>query len=499
MASPDHTAQPAGDSRQFKRELGLLSSTMIVIGSMIGSGIFIVSADMARTLGSPGWMLLTWVITGIMTIIGALSYGELAGMMPQAGGQYVYLREAFNPLTGFLYGWTLFLVIQSGSIAAVGVAFAKFTAVFFPSLGEKIVVLTLFGRPVTAAQIVAITSVLLLSAVNMRGIKEGKIVQDIFTFLKIASLLVLIVLGLFVASNASAIAANFSDMWTATWTRLGEGGLISVEPLSGLMLPAAIGVALVGSLFAADAWNNVTFTAGEVINPKRTIPLSLVIGTSVVILIYLLTNVAYLVILPMAGSPGATDVAGQGIQFAASDRVGTAAAWGIFGAPAEYIMAALIMISTFGCNNGMILSAARVYYAMAKDGLFFRRAGTLNGYGVPGWALAIQALWTSLLCLSGTYSDLLDYVIFAVLIFYILTIIGLYRLRRIRPDAPRPYRAFGYPVMPALYILAASAICIDLLIFKTSNTWPGVVIVLLGIPVYFIWKKFPPKAEAGPV
>lgn len=475
--------------REFKRELGLLSSTMIVIGSMIGSGIFIVSADMARTVGSPGLLLLTWIITGGVTLIAALSYGELAGMMPHAGGQYVYLREAYNPLIGFLYGWTLFMVIQSGTIAAVAVAFAKFLGVFVPALGEKAVVLGVFGFSITAAQIVAILSVVVLTIINVRGVREGKLVQDFFTIVKIAGLLVLIALGFIIGRNAAAMELNFSAFWDASWTKIAGDTISSVEPLSGLMIPVAIGVAMVGSLFSSDAWNNITFTAGEVINPKRNIPLSLAIGTAVVTLIYVVANLSYIMVLPLIGTPDALDVAGRGIQFAVSDRVGTAVAHGIFGAPAEYIMAAMIMVSTFGCNNGLILAGARVYYAMAKDSLFFRSAGMLNRRAVPGWALWAQAVWTSLLCLSGTYGELLDYVIFAVLIFYILTIFGIFRLRKRRPDAERPYRAFGYPVLPVLYIVIALAICIDLLVYKPSYTWPGLIIVLIGVPVYYGWRK----------
>jgi basic amino acid/polyamine antiporter, APA family len=475
--------------REFRRELGLLSSTMIVVGSMIGSGIFIVSADIARTVGSPGFLLLTWVITGVVTLIAAMSYGELAGMMPQAGGQYVYLREAYNPLIGFLYGWTLFMVIQSGTIAAVAVAFAKFLGVFVPALGEKAVVLTLAGRNITAAQLVAIASVLVLTLINIGGIRQGKRVQDFFTLAKIVALVALIALGFVIGRSALATDMNFSSFWTASWTKLAKGAVTSVQPLSGMMIPIAIGVAMVGSLFSSDAWNNITFTAGEVIHPKRNIPLSLAIGTGIVTLIYLLANLAYILVLPLAGAPGAADVAGRGISFAVSDRVGTAVASAIFGAPGEFIMAALIMVSTFGCNNGLILAGARVYYAMARDGLFFRQAGSLNRHAVPSWALVAQAVWTSLLCLSGTYGDLLDYVVFAVLIFYCLTIFGIFRLRRLRPDAERPYKAFGYPVLPIVYIVIAVAICLDLLVYKPEYTWPGLIIVLVGVPVYFGWRK----------
>ncbi|MGA3285934.1 MAG: amino acid permease [Bacteroidota bacterium] len=477
-------------SHQFKRGLGLLDSTMIVIGSMIGSGIFIVSADIGRIVGAPGYLLLVWLITGVMTVIAALSYGELAGMMPHVGGQYAYLREAYNPFIAFLYGWALFLVIQTGTIAAVAVAFAKFTGVLIPWFSEKNILLSVGKFHITAAQILAILSVILLTSVNMRGLQEGKIVQNIFTFTKIIALLGFVFLALFVGQNTSAIAANFSNFWSATWTQAADGKILSISPLSGMMLLSAIGVAMVGSLFSADAWNNITFTAGEVTNPNRNIPLSLALGTGAVILIYILVNIGYLLVLPLTGSPEATDAVGRGIQFAVSDRVGTAAASVIFGENASIIMAVMIMISTFGCNNGLILAGARVYYAMAKDGLFFKSAGMLNQKSVPGAALVVQCIWTCLLCLSGTYSDLLDYVIFVVLMFYILTVSGIFKLRKKRPDADRPYRAFGYPIIPIVYIFLAAAISIDLLIFKPQYTWPGLGIVLLGIPVYFVWKRY---------
>ena len=480
---------PHEPGREFKRELGLLDSTMIVVGSMIGSGIFIVSADIARTVGSPGYLLLVWAITGAITLIAALSYGELAGMMPHAGGQYVYLREAYNPLVGFLYGWTFFMVIQTGTIAAVAVAFAKYTAVILPGFGENHILLTVGSLHVSAAQVLAIAVIAGLTYLNAQGLREGKIVQDIFTIAKTAALLGLILLGIIVGRNVTAAGANFSDFWNAVRVHTAQGGIVSMEALGGAALLAAIGVAMVGSLFSSDAWNNITFTAGEVINPRRNIPLSLAIGTGIVTLLYILANVAYIVVLPVRGTPEAADVLGRGMQFATSDRVGTAAAAMIFGEPATLIMACLIMVSTFGCNNGLILAGARVYYAMARDGLFFKSTGTLNKNSVPGIALFIQGVWASLLCLSGNYSDLLDYVIFAVLIFYILTVGGIFRLRRLRPDAERPYKALGYPIIPALYVIVAAAICLDLLVFKPAYTWPGVIIVLIGIPVFFIWTK----------
>ncbi len=469
--------------------MSLFDAMMIVMGAMIGSGIFIVSADIARTVGSPGLLLIVWLITGVVTVIGALSYGELAGMMPHAGGLYVYLREAYNPLVGFLYGWTTFLVIQTGTIAAVGVAFAKFTGLIIPWFSERHVLLSVLGRNITAAQVLAIASIVALTYLNMRGLRTGKTIQGFFTVTKTVALSGLILLGFIVGANAAAIKANLAVFWKASWTHMANGQIASVEPLSGIMILAAMGAAMVGSLFASDAWYTVTYIAGEVKNPKRNIPLSLVLGAGIVILLYFLANVAYVVTLPVHGSPEAADALGRGIQFAQFDRVGTAAAEMIFGGPAAIIMAVLIMISTFGCNNGLILSGARVYYAMAKDGLFFKATGTLNRKSVPGTALVVQCVWASLLCLSGTYSDLLDYVIFAVLIFFVLIVSGIFILRKKRPDAERPYKAWGYPVVPGLYVLVAAAIAVDLLVFKTANTAPGLLIVLLGIPVYFVRKR----------
>ena len=463
---------------------------MLVIGSMIGSGIFIVSADIARTVGSPGWLIMTWVITGIITLTAALCYGELAAMMPKAGGQYVYLREAWNPLIGFLYGWTLFLVIQSGTIAAVAVAFAKYTGVLIPWFSEKNILFQAGKFKITAAQILAIISIAVLTMINLRGIKLGKIVQDIFTFAKSSALLLLIAFGFILGIGSLAMTHNFSNFWSATWTHISDGKITSIESLSGITLVTAIGVAMVGSIFSSDAWNNITFTAGEVKDPKRVIPLSLLIGTGVVTLIYIAANFSYLFVLPLNGSPEGITSLERGIQFATSDRVAAAAVNVFLGDTAAIVMAVMIMVSTFGCNNGLILAGARATYAMAKDKLFFRHTGLLNKNGVPAGALIFQAVWASLLCLSGTYSDLLDYVVFAVMIFYILTILGLFRLRKIKPDEPRPYKTLGYPFLPAFYILLAIIICVILLIYKPEFTWPGVGIVVLGIPVYFIWKKF---------
>lgn len=474
--------------KTFRQSLGLFDATMIVVGSMIGSGIFIVSADIARTLGSPMYLLLTWVVTGIITIIAALSYGELAAMMPKAGGQYVYLKESYNPMVGFLYGWTLFMVIQTGTVAAVAVAFAKFTGVLLPVFSEKNILLGINGFQLSAAQLLAIASLVILSFINYRGIENGKVMQLMFTITKILALAGLIIAGLVVATGSGFWSANFSDMWKASTSTL-SGNDIKIFELGGLGLLTAFGVAMVGSLFSSDAWNNVTFIAGEIKNPKRNIPLSLFWGVLIVTAIYLLANVAYLSLLPLHGDPSAPDAIGRGIQFATSDRVGVAAASQIFGQSAAIIMAVLIMISTFGCNNGLILSGARVYYAMANDGLFFKGVSKLNKYAVPGIALIFQCIWASVLCLSGKYGDLLDYVVSAVLIFYILTITGIFILRKKKPDAERPYKAFGYPLLPALYIIIALSICICLFIYKFDNTWPGFLIVIVGIPVYFIMRK----------
>ncbi len=478
---------------EFKRELSLYDSTMIVIGSMIGSGIFIVSADISRTVGSSGMLLVVWLITGIITLIGALGYGELAAMMPHAGGQYVYLREAYNPLVGFLYGWTLFLVIQTGTIAAVAVAFAKFTGVIIPWFSMKNILLSLFGLNISAGQLLAIATIVLLTYNNVRGIREGKTVQNIFTTAKVASLLGLILLGIIIGSNSHAISANFSNMWDAKWLHIAGGKIDWIETITGFSFITAVAVAMVGSLFASVAWENITFTAGEVKNPKRNIPLSLLYGTAIVTILYILANVAYLVVLPLAGSMDGKDVTSLGIQFAAEDRVGTAAAQLFFGEPAAIIMALLIMVSTFGCNNGLILAGARVYYAMAKDKLFFKSSGELNKNSVPSKALIFQGVWACLLCLSGTYGQLLDYVVFTVLIFYILTIIGVFILRKKQPNVERPYKTFGYPVLPVIYIILASTISIILLVEKPEFTLRGLIIVLIGIPVYYVWKNFQKK------
>ncbi|SIT93868.1 APC family permease [Pontibacter indicus] len=476
----------------FKREITLFDAIMIVTGGMIGSGIFIVTADISRAVVSPGNMLLVWVLSGFLTMVGAISYGELSSMFPKVGGQYVYLKEAYNKMVAFLYGWTLFLVIQTGVIAAVGVAFARFTGVLIPWFSESNVLFSVGSFNFTSVQLLAIASILYLTYINSRGVKSGKMIQNIFGSTKLIALFGLILFGLLFGINDTAVQANFSDFWGAAAAASGA----SEAPPVGMALITAIGIAMVGALFSADSWNNIGFSGDEIVNPKRTIVLSMVIGSAIVMGLYLIINLVYLLVLPINGDPNATDVIGQGIKYASNDRVATAVAEVIGGYPATVGIAILIMISTFGCNNGAILSGARVYYAIAKDGLFFERMGRLNKNGVPAAALWLQCLWACLLCLSGTYNDLLDYVIFAVMLFYILTIIGVFVLRVRRPDLKRPYKAFGYPVLPALYVLLASGICIILLIYKPVYTWPGLIIVALGIPVYYFFgSKFKQSSD----
>lgn len=477
----------ADEKTEFKRSLGLTDSTLIVSGSMIGSGIFIVSADMARNLGSSGWLLMLWVMTGVLTVSAALSYGELAGMMPKAGGQYVYIQRAYGKLLGFVYGWTVFTVIQTGTIAAVAVAFTKYSAVFFPVLNPENALFTLGSIKISWGSIYAISSLVLLTWLNGLGVQSGKIIQNVFTSTKLLALFGVILLGIGIGMSNGTLSANFQNAWHATTTSA-DG---SVVPLAGMALLLAFGTSMIGSLFSADAWNNVTFIAGEIKNPRKNIPLALFFGTLIVTTIYALANVAYLSLLPLHGSPGAavTDVIGRGIQFADQDRVATAAVSTIFGDVAVAIMAVLIMISTFGCNNGLILAGARLYYAMAKDGLFIKQAAVLNENSVPSKALWLQCLWASLLCLSGTYGDLLDYCTFASLLFYIVTIGGLFLLRRKEPQTERPYKAFGYPVVPALYITAGIVICVILLTEKTFNTGMGLLIAGIGVPVYYLTQR----------
>jgi APA family basic amino acid/polyamine antiporter len=479
------------ENHLLKKRVNLFDGISIVAGAMIGSGIFIVSADIARNVGSPGWLMVVWLITGIITIIGAISYGELASMMPHVGGQYVYLKEAYHPLLGFLFGWTTFLVIQCGSIAAVAVAFAKFTGVLIPWISDKNILLELGPLKINSTMVVAIAMITFLTWLNTRGIVTGKTVQNIFSSTKVIALLGFILIGFFAIKGINSFEINKEVFWKAS--QVGPGN--QVIPLAGFALIAAIGTALVGSLFASDAWYNVTYISGEVINPKRNVPLSLFFGTLIVSVIYLVTNFVYIKILPLLGSPDGVDVLSRGIQFATDDRVATSAMSVVFGDYAAIIMAVFIMVSTFGCNHGLILAGPRVYYAMAKDGLFFKKAGEINKKGVPGFAIAVQGIWAVLLCLSGTYSELLDYVIFAVLIFFSLTILAIFVLRVKRPDIPRPYKAFGYPVIPAIYILTTVTIMVILLIYKPDYTFPGLAIVLLGIPVFFLWRRHSKKAD----
>jgi APA family basic amino acid/polyamine antiporter len=500
------SAVPANAPR-LVQSLGLFSSTALVIGSMIGSGVFIVDADIARGTSSPALLLGAWVVTGVLTMIGALSYGELAAMMPKAGGQYVYLRESLGPLWGFLYGWTLFLVIQTGTIAAVAVAFGKFLGVFFPAISTTHwlwhiahvpplplgpMVLGNMEIGVSTANLTGIVVVFFLAIVNIFGVKLGALIQNIFTSAKALSMAALILLAFTVGRNAVAWQANFgAQFWkNAGWSSLHPVQVGAGGPTVLVNLLVILAVVQVGSLFSADAWNNITFTAGEVKNPKRNIPLSLVLGTGFVLTVYFLVSLAYLVVLPLQGDANGATVMARGIQYATEDRVATAVLEQIFHSGGAWLMAGAILISTFGCANGMSLAGARVYYAMSQDGLFFKSVGKLHPrYKTPAAGLLVQACWATVLCISGSYGQLLDYIIFAVLVFYILTIVGLFVLRFKQPDAPRPYKALGYPVLPALYIALAAWICIVLLRYKPQYTWPGLVLVLLGIPVYLFWSR----------
>lgn len=464
-------SQPSTD---FKPSLGLLDATMIVAGSMIGSGIFIVSADMTRNLGSAGWLITAWLITGFMTLTAAVSYGELSAMYPKAGGQYVYLKEAFNPLAGFLYGWSFFAVIQTATIAAVGVAFSKFAGYFFPVLEmrDENVLFQLGLLKVYPAQLTSIVLIIFLTYINTKGIQGGKLIQTTFTVTKLVSLFGLIGFGFLLAAQSDIWSANWDQAWSArNWNAETQ----SWSDLSGTALLGAIAAAMVGSIFSSDSWNNVTFIAGEVKNPHRNIGLSLFLGTLIVTIIYVLANLMYMSVLPL-----------DTIAFAQQDRVAVTASNAIFGQMGNYVIAVMIMISTFGCNNGLILAGARVYYTMAQDGLFFSKAGKLNKNAVPEWALWAQCVLASILCLSGRYGDLLDMVAFVVVVFYVLTILGIFVLRRKRPDADRPYRAFGYPVLPLIYIVMGISFCIALIIQKPTYAGWGLGIALMGIPLYFI-------------
>lgn len=461
----------SGESQttHFKPALGLRDATMIVAGSMIGSGIFIVGADIVRNVGSAGWLVAVWAITGFMTLTAAVSYGELSGMYPRAGGQYVYLKEAYGPLIAFLYGWSFFGVIQTGTIAAVGVAFSKFTAYFIPAVSEDLVLFTIGSFHLSAAQILSMAVIILLTYINTRGVEGGKTIQTVFTSAKIISLLGLIVFGLILAKG---------EVWSANWSNAWQLRKMTApgtfEDLTMVAALGAMAAAMVGSIFSSDAWNNVTFIAGEIKNPQRNIGLSLMLGTLLVCGIYILTNVMYTAVLPLSE-----------IAFADKDRTAVAASTVIFGNVGTMIIALMIMVSAFGCANGMILSGARVYYTMAKDGLFFKRTGTLNRFAVPQAALWVQCIYTCLLCLSGRYGDLLDMVSFVVVIFYMLTIAGIFILRRKLPDIHRPYKAFGYPVLPLIYMVMGTVFCGMLITYKPEFTWRGVFIVMAGIPIYY--------------
>lgn len=469
---------------ELKRSLGLIDATSLVAGSMIGSGIFIVTAAMARDIGSAAWLLIIWLVTGLITVAAALSYGELAGMMPKAGGQFVYIQRAYGRLVSFLYGWTVFTVIQTGVIAAIAVTFANYSAIFFPALDDTLFTLgDSFVFP--NSKILAIASIVLLTFINTKGVESGKLIQLILTSAKLIALFALIGFGLYVGFYTDVLSNNFANMWDASSSVLNTDGSITVTKLTGMALLGAAGATIINSLFSSDAWNNVTFIAGEIKEPKKNIPRSLFLGTLIVTVIYILANVAYLALLPMHGTPDAAGIAGNGIMFASNDRVGAAAAGMIMGNSSVFIMAALIMVSTFGCNSGLILSGGRLFYAMAKDGLFFKGAKILNKNQVPAKALWVQCVWACVLCVSGKFGDLLTYATFASLLFYILTIVGVFILRKREPNADRPYRAFGYPVVPALYIVVTTAICITLLAYDTLNTGLGLGIVALGVPVYY--------------
>ena len=536
------------ESNSFQQRIGLFDATMLVSGTMIGSGIFIVASDMARDVGSAGWLLGLWIVTGIMTLLGALSYAELASMMPRAGGQYVYLKEAYGPLWGFLYGWSAFLVIQCGSIAAVAVAFAKFLGVLIPKLGtgpdaalftltglnwkvglplpwlrEPLIIFERSEFMITAGQLVAVGIVVLLTLVNCRGVKEGKTIQNLFTVAKIGALLAMILVGVFVASKPEVAWNNWNGAWDffSQSNPPGKGSrFLSIQALTGapefLVMLMVAGGAMVGSLFSADSWNNVTFSSAEVKNPARTVPRSLILGTLLVTTLYLLANLTYLMVLPVQGDEALAGMlksipsedltlAAQypnptqalGISQAKDDRVGTAvmqAASPKLGVP---LMAIAIMVSTFGCVNGMVLLGARLYYAMAQDGLFFKQVGQLNRSGVPQAGLLCQAFWSILLIFSGTYSELLDYVIFVALLFYFMTILGLFVLRFRLPKAERPYRVPGYPILPALYMVLCFLVMVDLLIVRPEFTWPGLIIVLTGVPVYGVWRIIGKPSKPG--
>ncbi|WP_430406617.1 APC family permease [Fluviicola sp.] len=489
------------EEKNTKKSLGLMDATFLVAGSMIGSGIFIVSAEMSRDLGSSGWLLFTWLITGVITLFGALSYGELAAMFPKAGGQFVYIREAWGKLPSFLYGWTTFAVIQTGVIAAVGVAFGKFAGVFFPVLVDQ----TIFeytseyaSVKINGANFVGVGTILILTIINVRGINYGKIIQAIFTSSKLIALAVLIVAGIVVGFSSGFFDENFHNMWEATSTKKQADGSWLTTDLASVGLMIVLSTTIINSLFSSDAWNNVTFIAGDIRNPEKNLPRSLFLGTFIVTILYILANVAYLGLLPLHGTPFQGDfvytkeaVQSTGIQFASSDRVGTSAAYMLFGNVANLLMAILIMISTFGCNNGLIMAGSRLFYAMSKDGLFFKKASKLNSVGVPAWAMWIQSIWAIALCFSGSYGILIKFATFGSMVFYIVTILGLFKLRRTMPDAHRPYKAFGYPVIPFLYLVFAVVICVSLTLFTFWDTFGSILLILAGIPIYYL--AFKPK------
>ena len=479
--SSEQNPQPV----HFTRAMGLLDSTAVVVGSMIGSGIFIVSAEASRLLGSPGWVLLAWLLSGILTVVGAVCYSELSAMHPEAGGQYVFLRESFGKLAAFLYGWTLFMVIQAGTIAAVGVAFAKFLGVFVPAVSKQTVFFSVGDYSFTALQLVSILVVVLLTAINCRGITAAKLIQTTFTMTKVAALGLLIVLGALSFSKFNGVQANFSS-FTTFFSPVDLKG----NALEGMTLIGVISLAMVGPLFSSDAWNNLTFTGEEVKEPTKTLPRSLMLGTALVSLLYLLTNVVYMLLIPLKGTVDGADVISRGIQFAAEDRVGTAAAEIIFGSAGVYIMAAAIMISTFGALNGIILAGPRAYYAMARDGLFFKKCGELNANThVPTFGLIMQGAWSCLLCLSGQYSKLLEYVMFAALLFYVLTVAGLFVMRKKYPNAERPYKVPLYPFLPALYVVLTSVVMIGQICQSPGYSGAGLLIILSGLPAYLIWNR----------
>ncbi|MGD0471514.1 MAG: amino acid permease [Terriglobales bacterium] len=515
-AQLESDAPKSGAGPQMMQSLGLFSATTLVVGSMIGSGIFIVDCDIARLTDSPALFLAAWIVTGTMTLICALSYGELAAMMPKAGGQYVYLRKSLGPLWGFLYGWTLFLVIQTGTIAAVCVAFGKFLGVFFPTVSSTHwlwhiahvpaiplgpMVLGNMDIGVNTANLAGIAVVAFVALVNIRGVRFGAGLQNVFTVAKALALAGLILLGFSVGRNSAAIAANIGAHWSEFWRNAGWHSLHPVQvgvqgPIAMVGSIVVLAVVQVGSLFSCDAWNNVTFTAGEIKHPRRNVPLSLGLGVGFVVITYFLASTAYMMVLPLHGDPHGATVFARGIQYAAEDRIGAAVLQQIFPHFGGYLMAAAIMVSTFGCANGMTLAGARVYYAMAQDGLFFKSVGKLHPrFRTPAAGLIVQAIWTTILCVSGSYSQLLDYIIFAALVFYILTIVGLFVLRFRLPDVARPYKAIGYPVLPVIYIVMASGICAALLRYKPQYTWPGLILVLLGVPVYVLWSRSAKTAD----